>query len=79
MHDPENKAQSWESPPEASPSSVLLSVVCLPSWMPPTPGMSEVEAVPPSPEERSLGTLHSAPTSQTPEAEGKKKKSQECE
>lgn len=57
MHDPENKAESWETPLEASPSSVLLSIVCLPSWMPPTPGMSEVEAVAPSPEERSLGTL----------------------
>lgn len=57
MHDPENKAESWESPLEASPSSVLLSIVWLPSWMPPTPGMSEVEAVPPSPEESSLGTL----------------------
>lgn len=57
MHDPENKAESWESPLEASPSSVLLSIVCLPSWMPPTPGMSEVEAVPPSPEEPSPGTL----------------------
>lgn len=57
MHDPENKAESWESPLEASPSSVLPSIVCLPSWMPPTPGMSEVEAVPPSPEERSRGTL----------------------
>lgn len=56
MHDPENKAESWESPLEASASSVLLSVVCLPSWMPPTPGMSEVEALPPSPEEHSPGT-----------------------
>lgn len=76
MHDPENKAESWESPTEASPSSVWLSIVCLPSWMPPTPGMSEVEAVPPSPVERSPGTLHSDPTSQTPEAE-KKKESQD--
>lgn len=57
MHDPENKAESWESPLEASPSSARLSIVCLPSWMPPTPGMSEVEAVPPSPQERSSGTL----------------------
>lgn len=57
MHDPENKAESWESPLEASPSSVLLSIVRLPSWKPPTPGISEVEAVPQSPEERSLGTL----------------------
>lgn len=57
MHDPENKAVSWESPLEASPSSVLLSIVCLPCRMPPTPGMSEVEVVPPPPEERSLGTL----------------------
>lgn len=57
MHDPENKAESWESPVEASPSSVLLSIVCLPSWKPPTPGISEVEAVPQSPEEGSLGTL----------------------
>lgn len=72
MHDPENKAASWESPPEASPSSVLLSIVRLPSWMPPTPGMSEVEAVPPTPEEPSPGNSHSAPTSQTPEAERKK-------
>lgn len=57
MHDPENKAGSWESPLEASPSSVLLSIVRLPCWMPPTPGMSEVEVVPPPPEERSRGTL----------------------
>lgn len=57
MHDPENKAESWESPQEASPSSVSLSIVCLPGWMPPTLGRSEVEAVPPSPEERSPGTL----------------------
>lgn len=57
MHDPENKAESWESPLEASPSPVLLSIVRLPGWMPPTPGMSEVEAVPPPPEERSPGTL----------------------
>lgn len=57
MHDPENKAESWESPLEASPSSVFLSIVCLPCWLPPTLGMSEVEAVPPSPKELSPGTL----------------------
>lgn len=59
---PWKKAGSWESPTETSPSSVLLSIVSLPSWMPPTPGMSEVEVL--SPE---------APTSQTPEAEWEKK------
>lgn len=74
MHDPENKARSWESPPEDSPASFWPSTVCLPSWMPPTPGMSEVEAVPPSPEELSPGTLHYAPTSQTPEAERRERK-----
>lgn len=57
MHDPENKAESWEDLLDASPSSLLLSIVSLPSWMPPTPGMSEVEAVAPSPEEHPFGTL----------------------
>lgn len=52
---------------------VLLSIVCLPCWMPPTPGMSEVEAVPQHQRSSSPGTLHSAPTSQTPEAEKKVK------
>lgn len=75
MHDPENKAESWESPLEASPSSDLLSIVCLPSWMPPTPGMSEVEAVPPSPEERSPGTLTLLQQAKLLRLRGRKKKS----
>lgn len=57
MHDPENKAESWESPLDASPSSLLLSVVRLPCWMPPTPDMSEVEAALPSLKQRTLGSL----------------------
>lgn len=57
MHDPENKAESWESPLDASPSSVLLSIVRLPCWMPPTPDMSEVEAALPSLKECTLGSL----------------------
>lgn len=57
MHDPENKAESWESPLAASPSSVFLSIVCLPCWLPPTLGRSEVEAVPPPPKELSPGTF----------------------
>lgn len=71
MHDPENKAESWESPPDASPSSVLLSIVRLPCWLPPTPDMSEVEAALPSLKQCTLGIFDSAPTTPTPEAEKK--------
>lgn len=45
------------SPRRESTGSITISSLTLPSRMPPTPGMSEVEAVPPSPRERTSGTL----------------------
>lgn len=52
VHQKHHRLQCW------------LSTVCLPSWMPPTPGTSEVEAALRTPEKASLGTPHYAPTSQ---------------
>ncbi|KAF6739243.1 hypothetical protein FQA47_013323 [Oryzias melastigma] len=72
MHDPENKAESWESPP-----SSVFALYCesLPSWMPPTPGTSEVEAALRTPEKGATGDSTLCTDEPTPEAE---KRSQDC-
>lgn len=74
MHDPENKAWSWESPPEASSASSLGLHCVSPQSDATHTRLERGRGSAPITEEHSPGTLHCAPTSQIPEAEREKKK-----